>query len=231
MHAPEAYANLDCATVYRGLSHIFARPEPDRLLELRREWPELRAALGRLGIGAELQALAREIASRLAAAEPARLESAWHATFGPGSGPACPPNEASYTAPRAAASALRARDVAAFYHALGVAVAQVDEAPDDVRAELEFMHVLAVKLALACVDEAREPAREYRAAARRFLADHLGRWLTPFAERLAASAGDPLYAAAGRLAAGFVAQECLRLAAHPVRGPAGGPGGASDPDA
>ena len=84
--------------------------------------------------------------------------------------------------------------------------------PDHVTAELEFMHRLAVEEALVQEDDG-DPERSAlcRDAACRFLADHLGRWTEPFAKQVGERAADPLYAAAGRLVAGFVAHEAAWL--------------------
>jgi DMSO reductase family type II enzyme chaperone len=215
---------LDRARVYRVLAALFRAPEagllePGTLLELH----ELEPALARLadekakqGSGRDLPQEASELARRLESADPARLAAAYQETFEPSGGLRCPPNETAHTAQTPQHALVRTfelADVAGFYRAFGVEVAPGTERPDHVGAELEFMHLLAVKEAVARQDEEAEHAQICRDAARAFLRDHLARWASRFAERLEEDATDPVYAQAGRLLGRFVEHDAQRLGA------------------
>jgi DMSO reductase family type II enzyme chaperone len=210
MGAVAAFLHLDRACVYRGLAGLFRPPDPQGLDELRaRGLPELRAALGRLGADAELLGAARAVATRLDETESGRVESGYEQTFEASGGLRCPPNETPHTQDTGEKALLRTyelADVAGFYRAFGVEVTPGSERPDHIAAELEFMHLLAVKEAVAEDEEAAaEHAAICRDATRAFLRDHLGNFAPRLAERLAETAADPLYADAGRLLSRFVA--------------------------
>lgn len=69
-------------------------------------------------------------------------------------------------------------DIAGFYQAFGFRTGgAVRERPDHLAAELEFMSVLALKEALALAHGNREQAEICQDAQRKFLNDHLARWV------------------------------------------------------
>jgi TorA maturation chaperone TorD len=94
-----------------------------------------------------------------------------------------------------------------------VEIAPETERVDHISAELEFMHLLAVKEAFAEVQENLEGAEICRDAARLFLQDHLGRWYPKFCSRLREAAAGPVYVAAGQLLESFLDLEASRVAA------------------
>jgi len=212
-------ASLDRARVYRALARLFGPPDAQALDALRRnELPALRGALERLGSDAALTGAVDEVTRLLACADPGSLQRGFQATFEASGGLRCSPNEASHTADtpgHALTRTVEIADVAGFYRAFGVEVAPGTERPDHITAELEFMHLLAVKESVARSEGGEEEhVAVCRDAARTFLRDHLGRWAQRFAERLKEVADDSVYAAAGRLLGGFVASDAERLGAH-----------------
>ncbi len=103
-------------------------------------------------------------------------------------------------------------DIAGFYHAFGFKMGgPVRERPDHIAAELEFMQLLALKEACAFQFDAPENAEVCVAAQRKFLAEHLGRWVNLFAAGVASSAVEGPYPALARLAAAFVQADAERL--------------------
>ena len=211
-------SSLDRARIYRGLAHIFQVPDDGLLEDLRlHELPELRAALRRLGVDPKLQEAAQELVASLGAGRSESLERSYHETFDASGGLLCPPNEASHVADSPSRELTRTydlADVAGFYRAFGVEVVPGSERPDHITAELEFMHLLAVKEMLAQgEDDGAEHAAICRDAARAFLRDHLGRWTDRFAARLEETGADPAYVAAGRVLDRFVALDTARLGA------------------
>ncbi len=213
-----ALASADRAHVYRVLARLFRPPDASSIEGLRlRDVPELRRALGRLGASSAVVHAADAVGACLAEAHVDRLERAYHDTFDPSGGLRCSPHETSHTSDtgqQALTRTFELADVAGFYRAFGVEVTPGTERPDHLAAELEFMHLLAVKEALARRDEGgSEHVEICRAAAHAFLRDHLARWAPRFAEGLEDAEADPLYASAGRLLDGFVALDAAWLGA------------------
>jgi TorA maturation chaperone TorD len=211
-------ASGDRARVYRALARVFYAQDGPSLQELRaNDLPELGRALARLGAGPSVAEAARELVALFAGADPERLRQGYQDTFEASGGLRCSPHETSHTADTPQEGLTRTfemADVAGFYHAFGVGVTPGSERPDHVAAELEFMHLLAVKEAIEHgEDDGEEHAEVCRDAARAFLRDHLGRWTQRFAERLEEDAADPAYAAAGRLLERFVALDATWLGA------------------
>lgn len=206
----------DRALVYGALSRLF-RPQDAESFEILRQraWPELEAALARLGAEDSVLDAAHALGALLREADAEPLARSYEATFEASGGLRCPPNEGAHTAQtpgEALTRTVELADVAGFYRAFGVEVEPGTERPDHVAIELEFMHLLAVKEAVARGEDADdERVAVCRDAARSFLRDHLGRWTSRLAERLEESAADPVYAAAGRLLDGVVAHDAASL--------------------
>lgn len=215
MQATESATHEDRARVYRLLAHVFHEQDERSLDELRvHELPGLEPALTRLEADAALVSMAREFVQLLAGADAARLRSAYQATFEASGGLRCPPNEASHTADTPQEGLTRTfelADIAGFYHAFGVEVTPGGERPDHIAAELEFMHLLAVKEMIAHGEGSAEHAAICRDAARAFLGDHLGRWVQRLAAGIERAGADPAFVAAGRLLERFVALDAARL--------------------
>ena len=204
-----ALASEDRARVYRTLARLFRRPDVENVDSLQRhDFPELRAALGRLGASGDLKHAAKDLGASLAGASAEPLGRAYHETFEVSGGLRCSPHEMAYAAepsPHALTRTFESADVAGFYRALGVDPTPETERADHIAVELEFMHLLAVKEAVARRSEGGgEHVDVCREAARTFLRDHLGRWATRLAECLEEAEIDPLYANAGRVLEGFV---------------------------
>lgn len=209
----------DRARVYRLLARVFQPPDPARLEALRADdLPELVAALERLGAAPELCQGADALAAALERADPDALARDYDRAFEPSGGADKPPNETAH-APQTPQEALtrtyELADIAGFYRAFGAEVEPGSERVDHIAAELEFMHLLAVKQAHA--DERGEPERAEvccRAAAT-FLRDHLGRWTGPLRDSLRAAGCPETYRLAADVLAGFVALERVRAEAAP----------------
>ena len=107
----------------------------------------------------------------------------------------------------------RLADLAAFYRAFGLEVAEeAAERPDHIGMELEFMSVLAAKEAYALEHQAdADEAAVCVEAQKRFLREHLGRWAPAFARRLARAAIDPVLTAFATLVQDFIISDCSRF--------------------
>ena len=144
------------------------------------------------------------------------------AVFGHAARGSCPLNEIEYGDIKADPlfQPHRLADVAAFYRAFGLEVAEdAGERHDHLCLELEFMCVLAAKE--ACALEHQHDADELalcRDAQKKFLREHLGRWTPAFARRLAAASSNPTLGALAEFTRVFVEGECARFGVNPGSG-------------
>lgn len=109
-------------------------------------------------------------------------------------------------------------DIAGFYAAFAMQSSSAEpDLPDHVSAELEFYSVLLIKLAYAA---SRGNAGQYAVtlrAARRFLEDHLGRWIGALASELEHSGAAAPYRALAHATQRWIEEACRHLRARPSR--------------
>jgi len=82
--------------------------------------------------------------------------------------------------------------------------------PDHVAVELKFLHVLLLRLAEAAARGDEATLRGADTMRRRFLAEHLGAWVGPFATALRGGAESAFYRELASLTERFVAMEAAR---------------------
>lgn len=142
------------------------------------------------------------------------VSSAHRETFGHTIQGSCPPYEEEY-GPEVLdfRQCLELSDLAGFYRAFGLKMsATFGDRPDHVVAELEFMAFLAFKEAAALADAAPADAVEScRDGQRRFLEEHLGRWIPAFAARVEKHAPPGILPSLAEITRKFVLQECARI--------------------
>ncbi len=210
--APRIRTALARAMAYRLLARAFARPDADLAGGVLTQ--QLRRALRALGSSDDLMECLADLHSACRNAD--RLNEQFVRLFNPSVAANCPPYETEYTGAHVFMRAQQLADVAGFYRAFGLRVASAfHERPDHIAAELEFMQVLVLKEARALAPGERGNARVCRDAQANFLRDHLGRWLAPYAQRLATQAAGGFYGALVAFARTFVAQDARRLGVHP----------------
>jgi len=116
-------------------------------------------------------------------------------------------------------------DIAGFYRAFGLQTgAAVRERPDHLATELEFMYWLMLKEAYAASNSMPEQAEICIDAQRKFLQDHLARWIGPFCRSLERSIDERLgedwlrspYVKLAHLAEAFISAEAARLGIVPA---------------
>ena len=134
------------------------------------------------------------------------------AVFGHAARGSCPLNEIEYGDLKADPlfQPHRLADLAAFYRAFGLEVAEeATERPDHICVELELMSVLSVKEAYALehqLDDAE--LLVCRDAQKSFLREHLGRWTPAFTRRLAQAAGNGVLGSLAKFTEEFIGHEC-----------------------
>ncbi len=124
--------------------------------------------------------------------------------------------ETEYGLPHEFRQSQEMADIAGFYRAFGFDVGgAIHERPDHLATELEFMHILTLKEAYALSSGQLDRADICVDAQRKFLRDHLARWVDWFKTRLLQSEVDGVYAALTDLTTAFIGAEADRLEARP----------------
>ncbi len=140
---------------------------------------------------------------------------AYWVAFGHAARGRCPMNEIEYGDIKADPffRPHRLADLAAFYRAFGLEVAEdAGERHDHLCLELEFMCVLTAKEAYALEHQLdSEDIVTCRDAQKQFLREHLGRWLPAFCRRLEQMASGTALAALASLTRAFIEAECRRF--------------------
>ncbi|MBI4671065.1 MAG: molecular chaperone TorD family protein [Chloroflexi bacterium] len=123
--------------------------------------------------------------------------------------------ETEYGLPHEFRQSQELADIAGFYNAFGFQMGgAVRERPDHLAAELEFMCVLALQEARARAHAEPEHTEICSDAQRKFLRDHLGRWIHLFAARVAQIASPGIYQQLAAFTAAFVRADAERLGAE-----------------
>jgi TorA maturation chaperone TorD len=101
--------------------------------------------------------------------------------------------------------------VSALYDEGGFELAEdFRDLPDHVAAELEFLYLLLFRRAEAARNADPAAGQRFAQTQRRFLDEHLGRWVTPFAAAIRDGAQTAFYRGLGELAESFVRAEAGR---------------------
>lgn len=197
------------AALARALALAFAPPQGPALDFLMGGLaPKVMEAAVHLADGPALRAGAEAVARALE--DGPDLDGEYHRLFR--TELAATPYETEYGPHRAARKGAELADILGFYEAFGFRPApSAAELPDHIGAELEFLSLLLVKEADARGRGAAEEAAVAADAARKFFADHLGRWARAFCQRLRDATRHQFYAAAAGLLQGFLDAEASRL--------------------
>lgn len=208
---------LERATGYALLGRAFAYPDPEVLVV------ELQALAGGPPALARLAAaLAPHL--ELGGGGSWALEGEYNRLFA--TGVAVSPYETAYLRDD---PGLRLGRLAALYEAFGArAGGPARERPDHIGTELEFAALLCLKEALfaeraAGPEPAPEAARalaEIRRARRLFAEEHLGRWASTFAARLAAATEQPFWRVLAAELARWVERDLQEHRWQPLPAPA-----------
>jgi DMSO reductase family type II enzyme chaperone len=200
--------------LYRFLAKAFEDPTPEG-------WGWLSAAATRAAVlSAAKVALSGDANGQdarltLAPEQFNQFHSDYLAAFGHAARGSCPLNEIEYGDIKADPlfQPHRLADLAAFYRAFGLEVAaDAAERHDHICLELEFMCVLTAREAYALEHQAdAEALQTGHDAQRKFLREHLGRWLPAFTRRLTSTIDRGALTAIAGFARSFVLGECARF--------------------
>lgn len=167
------------------------------------------------GSSAGLEKLAAPFAAHLKSEKLESFQVAYVTAFGHAARGDCPLNEIEYGDLKADPlfQPHRLADLAAFYRAFGLEVAEgAAERQDHICIELEFMAVLAAKEAYAHEHQLdSDQLALCHDAQRKFLREHLGRWAPAFARRLARATTNETLATLAGFTREFIAADCARF--------------------
>ena len=217
---------IAAADLYRTLALGFSYPEPGLVDGVRRGIDAALIAQRAGELPARLAGLLRNAARSWRDASLEGLSSE-HSRLFLGSA-LVPMREGGYgDGLRFAGQPVDLADLNGFYLAFGFGPPPTAASPPDhLGTELEFMSLLNLKTAYAIERRGREQAEITRAAMRRFLEDHLGRWVEAFSVSLRQADAAPAYASLAGLVTRAVESDAHRLGATLTRA---GPGTAADP--
>ncbi len=108
-------------------------------------------------------------------------------------------------------------DVTGFYEAFKMRVTPQSGPPDSLKAQLLFMHVLALKKCFAREKELWEQIEIVKDVEKKFLNDHLGRWAPCFAAKLKSEADLFFYDTLADFLQQWMESECERFRINPIR--------------
>jgi TorA maturation chaperone TorD len=217
---------LSRAHRFQTLAALFSYPESGETAAVRQSLEPLRRA-GNRGLGQAERAAIEAVYESWGKADDGPLQEEYTRLF-MGRTP-CSLYSATYSARNSLVGpAAEIADVSGFYQAFAIDIRDDQpERPDHLAVELEFYGTLLIKLAYAQLNDWQEAREVTAAAARSFLADHLGRWSGVLSERLRQQqAAAPFHSLALWLDT-LLDDECRRLGVDPE--PFGEPTGDVEP--
>ncbi|MFO0773032.1 MAG: molecular chaperone TorD family protein [Nitrospiraceae bacterium] len=128
----------------------------------------------------------------------------------------CPPYETLFGNDHVFAQSHTMGDIAGFYKAFGVELSKdIHERIDHLSVELEFMHFLAYKESYALCHDGPEKTQIVVDAQKKFVKDHIGRWVPLFSKMLAKKADSGLFRYIADLSAAWMDFEASFLNVAP----------------
>ncbi len=147
-----------------------------------------------------------------------QLASEYTRSFGHTLSTECPPYETQYQYAHIFQQTQGLADIAGFYRAFGLEVSDsAGERLDHITVELEFMDFLAYKHAYAMVHHGEEQVKICLDGLKKFMKEHLGRWVPTFATHLARKAGEGFYKELAELTAWWVWEDAKQLGITPLK--------------
>lgn len=146
------------------------------------------------------------------------LESEYNRLFAHLGSAKCPPYETEYGHENIFQKTQAMADIAGFYRAYGLEVADTNtERVDFIATELEFMSYLLMSETYARTHGVQEQLGIAIDTQKTFLRDHLGRWMEVFSTILIGNTENPFYHSLGSVVQQFVETELVLLGVVPER--------------
>ncbi len=208
-------ALLARSAFYHGLSMVLRHPGMETVVWLAKQ--EHRRLIEvvemlRKGDGGPLPEAVRRLVTALGAVSMAEWTQEHERVFGHSVQSAAPPYELEYGEEHSHRQPQELGDIAAFYQAFGLRTSTAShERVDHIVTECEFMQYVLYKQACALDEASQERADVCEAAARQFLADHLGCWGPAFCLRLSRAAEQGILGAVAEATLAWLVQDCMRL--------------------
>ncbi len=208
---------LERSRVYQLLSDAFTFPEEDLFRMLKGSLlKEITIQLDHTNggeVGFDLCRLRESVNGVGDLSHPA---SEYTRSFGYTLSTECAPYETQYEYPHVFQQTQALADIAGFYRAFGLEVSNsAGERLDHIPVELEFMSFLAYKHAYAMTQHGEEQVEICLDALKKFMKEHLGRWVPTFATQLARKAGEGFYKELAELTAWWVLKDAKQLGVTP----------------
>jgi TorA maturation chaperone TorD len=128
----------------------------------------------------------------------------------------CPPYETLFGNDHVFGQAHTMGDIAGFYRAFGVELSKdIHERMDHLSVELEFMHFLAYKESYARCHDGTEKTQIVVDAQKKFVKDHIGRWVPLFARMLVKKADSGFFRYMADFASDWIDFEVAYLGVNP----------------
>ena len=128
----------------------------------------------------------------------------------------CPPYETLFGNDHVFGQSYVMGDIAGFYSAFGVQLSQdIHERLDHLSVELEFLHFLAYKESYALCHDGLEKLKTVVDAEKKFVKEHVGRWVPLFSGMLKKKAEYGFYKVVADLTSQWVAFEVAHLGVTP----------------
>ena len=128
----------------------------------------------------------------------------------------CPPYETLFGNDHVFGQAHVMGDIAGFYRAFGVELSRdIHERMDHLSVELEFMHFLAYKESYARCRDGAEKTQVVVDAQKKFVKDHIGRWVPLFARMLAKKADSGFFKDLAEFSSDWIDFEAAYMGVNP----------------
>lgn len=205
------------SSMYQILSGCFLYPLGENLSVLKgMEFTELKKSLVRCyeGIdgGKELQWCLDEVQNSYSDTDIGTLQRIFQAVVGHTISKECPLYETQYGAAHVYQQVHELGDIQGFYKAFGLDISDVEkERSDHVSVELEFMHFLLYKQAYAIENDGDDKAAICVEAQKKFLKDHIGKWVPLFAILFGKKVEDGFYYSLSLLTKEFLRLEMMLM--------------------
>ncbi|MDO8140891.1 MAG: molecular chaperone TorD family protein [Candidatus Brocadiales bacterium] len=215
--ASDAGNLLTRSVMYQILSACFLYPEEKNLSILKssdfqEHTKDLMLCYADIDDGSALQGCLNEVRELYGNANLEDLQKIYSRIVGHTMSKECPLYETQFGAAHVYQQVHELGDIQGFYKAFGLDLSEIEkERCDHISVELEFMHFLLYKQAYALENHGDEKAQICLEAQKKFLKEHIGKWMPLFAVLFGRKAGEGFYCALSALTKEFLRLEMKLL--------------------